>query len=248
MMYYSIKLRASRDGKHLSGGERIVLKDKIEEAVNQLYRKAEPKDPDEINIKIESIKEKPLVIKSSLKIENIICEDYKSSNQIALEILKRSTGIPVERLKELIDLVHTGSAPDGSNMRGAMIVNQKGERIELDHFRGIRTTTVDFLDRDKILKKLVKKGYTERTVDALCLTTKNMLYPDMIAEYCISDEPDYITGYVSTKDFYYRITPLKSEGNPKGGRIYFVRNSIDLQDFYRFLQEKPVLIEDVGID
>lgn len=57
-MYYSIKLRASRDGKHLSGGERIVLKDKIEEAVNQLYRKAEPKDPDEINIKIESIKRK----------------------------------------------------------------------------------------------------------------------------------------------------------------------------------------------
>ena len=247
-MYYSIKLRASKDGKHVSGGERIVLREQIEDTVKELYRKAEIRNPDSVHIKIEKIKEKPTVIKETIRIKNFICKDYKESNEKAVKILKKATGMSDSKIKELIDLVHRGSAPDGSNMRGAMVVNQKGERIELDHFRGVRTTTVDYLDRKYIIQKLIKRGFTERTADALCLTTKNMLYPDMLAEYCISDEPDYTTGYVSVRNIYYRFTPLKKEGCKKGGRIYFVKDHIDIEDFYRFLQEKAVLIQDVKID
>ena len=95
---------------------------------------------------------------------------------------------------------------------------------------------------------MIKKGFTKRTADAIALTTKNLHHPDIIAEYCISDEPDYLTGYVSTKEFYYRLTPLKEKGNPKGGRIYFVKENTDIKNLYEYLTETPVLIEELDFD
>ncbi len=244
---YSIKARASFKGKHLSGAERIVKESEIETVLEEIYKKVRRKNPDSINIKVENIKEEPFLVDKTLPLKNLSFSNYMEANEKAVEILHIETGISKNILWKLIEEVHTGAAPNKENMRGAMIVNQRGERIELDRYRGIRTTTVDFLDRKKVLEKLLKNGYTERTLDALALTTKNLIYPDMIAEYCISDEADYTVGYVSTKNFYYRFSPLKEKGNTKGGRIYFVKNSIDIQKFYNFLQKKPVLIRDVNI-
>ena len=244
---YSIKARASLKGKHLSGAERIVKESQIEEVLEELYKRVRRKNPDSVSIKIEKIEEEPILVEKTLKIKNLSFSDYKEANEKAVEILYLETGISKDKLWDLINQVHKGASPNGENMRGAMIVNEKGERIELDSYRGIRTTTVDFTDRKNVLRKLLEKGYTERTLDALALTTKNLLYPDVIAEYCISDEPDYIVGYVSTKDFYYRFSPLKAKGNSKGGRIYFVKNSVNIHKLYNFLQKKPVLIKDVNI-
>jgi len=129
-----------------------------------------------------------------------------------------------------------------------MIVNLKGERVEKDKKKGIRTTMVDYKNRKKIKEKIIKKGFTERTLDALALSTKNLIYPDIVAEYCISDEPDYLTGYVATKKYYFRLTPLKEKGNLFGGRIYFIKNNTDLAKLYEYLKKTPVLIEDIEIE
>ncbi|WP_297456891.1 6-carboxyhexanoate--CoA ligase [Persephonella sp.] len=245
MKLFSIKLRASLEGKHVSGAERIVPEEKIEQTLSNLYNRVASKEHDDINIKIQSVKEKPLIVEKTLPIEELQFDDYIEANQKAIRLLKEVTGLSEKKLKQLITLIHSGAAPDGSNMRGAMIVNLEGERIEKDSFRGVRTTDVDFMDREKVVQKLLQKGWTERTADALALATKNMLHPDIVAEYCISDEPDYLTGYVATKEKYYRFTPLKEKGNTKGGRIYFVKNQVDIDSLYKFLQETPVLIKDV---
>ncbi len=246
-MLFSIKIRSSKGGKHLSGAERIVNEKELDKTVEELYKRVKRKDPDSINLKIKKIKNPPTVVPFSLQIKNLTFSSYKEANEKAIEILKRVVNIKEEKLREIISLLHEGASPDRENMRGAMIVNEDGERIELDRYRGVRTTDVDFIDREEVLKKLKEKGFTDRTLDALALTTKNMLYPDIIAEYCISDEPDYLTGYVSTKEFYYRISPLKKQGNPKGGRVYFVKNNTDIEKLYRFLQEEVVLIKDIKI-
>ncbi len=246
-MLVSLKIRASFRGKHVSGSERIVPFSVVNKAIDKLCNKTKNKNVDYISFKVKPIKEKPILVEKTLKIERIEFRTYEEANQKAVELLSSITGIKKEKLKELINLVHTGASPDRENMRGAMIVNQNCERIEIDRYRGVRTVNVDYIHRRSVLRKLLEKGLTERTLDALALTTKNMLYPYMIAEYCISDEPDYTTGYISTKDTYYRFTPLKEKGNPKGGRIYFVKNNIDINDFYRFLQEKPVLIKDINL-
>lgn len=240
---FSIKVRASKDGKHVSGSERIVPYRKIDETILHLCKRGEKKEPDQIVFKIQEIKEEITFIEKPLKIVELRFNSFQEANKKAVEILEKETGIPRKRIIELIELVHKGASPDGENMRGAMIVNQTGKRIELDSYRGIRTSYVDFLDRERAVEEAKKAGFTERTVDALALTTKNMFYKDMIAEYCISDEPDYTTGYVSTKDTYFRFIPLKERNNNKGGRIYFVKNKTDIQDFYRFLQKKPVIIK-----
>jgi 6-carboxyhexanoate--CoA ligase len=246
-MLFSVKIRASKKGAHLSGAERIVEEKKLNDVIDQLYKRVKRKKPDVINLKIKRLTEKPSIVPFTLKIKELRFSSYQEANVKAIQMLHNITGINIHKIKKLIDLIHTGASPDRNNMRGAMIVNQKGERIEIDPYRGIRTTTVDFVDREKILKYLLEKGFTERTLDALALTTKNMLYPDIIAEYCISDEADYTTGYISDKNTYYRFLPLKEKGNPKGGRIYFVKNSINLEQLYKFLQEKPVLIKNVKV-
>ncbi|MCX7760195.1 MAG: 6-carboxyhexanoate--CoA ligase [Hydrogenothermaceae bacterium] len=243
MRYFSIKMRASFEGKHISGGERIVEESKVENTVNQLIKR--PNIYDFLNIKVEKIREIDYIEKS-LDIENFIFEDYMSANSFAVEIISRETGIDKQTVKQYIDIIHRGASPSGEVMRGAMIVNQNGERVEIDRERGIRTTNIDFENREDIEKELSKRGYTFRTVDALALATKNLKSEYILAEYCISDDPDYITGYVALKDRYIRITPLKENGNQKGGRIYFVKNNTDLVKLYDYLEKRSFLIKDLG--
>ena len=60
-------------------------------------------------------------------------------------------------------------------------------------------------------------------MDALALATKN-IHCGVEAELCWSDDPDYTTGYVAGKTIgYVRIKPMKEEGVPIGGRVYFVK-------------------------
>ncbi len=246
--YFSIKMRASRNDTHLSGAERIVKEKEIKKVLDQLYKRGFKKNPDNLTIKIEEIKKEIKFIQKTLKIENLKFKNQKTANEKAIDLISNHTGIKRDIVKFYIDLIHNGASPDRENMRGAMIVNTDGERIEFDKYRGIRTVLVDYENREKAVEKFLKNGYTERTADALALTTKNLNYPDMIAEYCISDEADYTTGYVSIGNIYYRFIPLKEKGNKKGGRIYFVKNSISLKDFYDYLQKEPVLIKDVNFE
>ncbi len=243
--YFSIKMRASKDDIHLSGAERIVEEREVEEVINQMYKRGSLKNPDNLLIKVEKINTEIIYIPKTLKIQDVEFKNYKTANKKAVELISKSTRIDKEVVEHYINLVHTGASPNRQNMRGAMIVDTKGNRIEIDKDRGVRTVFVDYEDRKGALKKLFNKNYTERTADALALTTKNLNYPDMIAEYCISDEPDYITGYVSLENTYYRFVPLKEKGNPKGGRIYFVKSGINLKGFYEYLQKIPVLIKEV---
>ena len=244
-MLYSIKVRTSLNEKHISGAERIVSKDKIPEVVKKLLERQQHKEFDFSNIKIEKLSQKPIILKKSLKIETFEFKDFKGAINFALDLISKQTNIPLEIAKNHIELLYKGSSPDGNNMRGAMIVNEKGKRLEKDKFRGVRTVLVDFIDRDKITGKLIKKGYTERTVDALALATKNLNFDGFIAEFCISDDEDYTTGYLAIDGKYIRLKPLKPYGLDKGGRVYFVKSDTNIDELYNYLENIPILIEDV---
>lgn len=245
-MLYSIKIRTSLEGKHISGAERIVSKEKISNVVETLLKRQKYKDFDFSNIKIEKISQEPIILKKSLKIETYEFENYKKALSFAFNIISKKTNIPLETAKKFINLLYIGASPDKNNMRGAMIVNEKGERLEKDKFRGVRTVLVDFKDREIITNKLLEKGYTERTVDALALATKNLNYKNLVVEFCISDDKDYTTGYLAIDGKYIRLKPLKPYGLDKGGRIYFVKNNINIDELCNYLEKIPVLIEDIN--
>ena len=244
----SVKGRSSKEGKHISGAERIVDEGNIYSVLDWIKQKIIRKQPDEIVLKIERLKEKPVFIENTLPIKEFKFNSYIEANEFAIQILSSITGLEKTKLKEILSLVHIGASPSKDNMRGAMLIDQKGNRIELDKYRGVRTTNVDFMDRESVIKDALRNKFTERTVDALAIATKNLNYPHLIAEYCISDEPDYLTGYVATKNFYYRLYPLKKEGNNKGGRIYFITKDVDIKDLYNYLQNKPILIKNLKMD
>ncbi|HID47953.1 MAG TPA: 6-carboxyhexanoate--CoA ligase [Methanothermococcus okinawensis] len=235
---YSIKMRASKNNRHISGAETIVEREKIEEYVVKFIRRAfshEIGTPDFINIKIEEIKEDIKYI-DPLPIRTVECSSKEEARKVARDILRRE-GIKEEVIEEAFKILDRGG------MRGASILNLEGERLEPDRERGVR---VKCISTSHELKERIlgEKLGTERTVDAIAIATK-VIDLGVIGELCISDNPSYTTGYVATKRGYFRITNLKERGEP-GGRVFFVsipkEDRDKLERLIRDLENKPYII------
>ena len=104
-------------------------------------------------------------------------------------------------------------------MRGAVLLDADTlERLEPDLERGVRATMMDAAESDSGAHcSPCKNHYAE----AMVLAAKVANAPGLVAELCISDDPDYVTGYIASKTLgYVRIAPLKKVGSPFGGRIF----------------------------
>ena len=77
------------------------------------------------------------------------------------------------------------------------------------------------------------------------LATKVANAPGIVGEICVSDDPDYVTGYVATKEIgYCRITTVKQKGDPCGGRIFLYRGPREgVPETIRYLQRQCVLVD-----
>lgn len=240
MRLFSIRMRAEFQKKHISGAERIVGESELEKAINSLLKR--PRVYDFINITIEEVKEYE-VVECKIPISSFSFSSVGEARTFAIEQLAKC-GVEREIAGKAVEFLSKGANPEGGNMRGAILMDiETGERLEPDKKRGIRTIKFDWEDRSRVAEKLLKKGYTLRTVDALALACKN-LYCGVIAELCWSDDPNYLTGYVaSEKVGYVRITPLKEKGDPLGGRVYFIRRE-NLNRVIKCLEEKVILIKE----
>ena len=69
--------------------------------------------------------------------------------------------------------------------------------------------------------------------------------PIFLPEICISDDPDYVTGYVASRELgYVRIARMKEPGSPEGGRIFLYRGPRErLAATLDFIERRPVLVE-----
>lgn len=232
-------MRATLEGKHVSGAERLVGEHLLEETVLELLKR--PDSFDQMVLTIEKVKE-IFSLKTSLPISSYTFEKVEDARELALELLLDS-GVPRRTAEKGLRLLAEGPGPGGSVMRGAVLMDvETAERLEEDPRRGVRTVRIDWRDRKAVERILRERGMTGRTVDALALATKNILC-GVIAELCWSDDPEYTTGYVASRRAgYVRIDPLKEKGDPKGGRIYFIRRR-DLPALVECLEKRAFLIE-----
>lgn len=232
-------MRASLGGKHVSGAERLVGEPLLQETVLELLRR--PTSFDQMVLTVEKVEEVSL-IEASLPISSRTFESVADARGFALKLLTDS-GVPPRTAERGLRLLAEGAGPGGSVMRGAVLMDvETAGRLEEDPQRGVRTVRVDWKNRRAIERTLRERGMTSRTVDALALATKNILC-GVVAELCWSDDPDYTTGYVASgKVGYVRIDPLKERGDPKGGRIYFIRKQ-DLPTLVECLEKRAFLIE-----
>ena len=235
---FSVKMRASREGSHISGAERIVPASVIPQLAAVMAERAlehAKGAPDFINIKVETTPE-PLRLKA-LAVSTHEAKTPQEGWSIARALLAADG---VTRIDEILALFR-----ETYGMRGAMLLDADTlERLEPDPARGVRATFMDDAMSAGHGFSSKKNHYAE----AVVLATKVAHAPGIVGEICLSDDPDYVTGYVASKRIgYARITCLKEKGDPSGGRIFLYRGPREqVGEAIDFLQRRCVLVEDVS--
>ena len=250
---FSLRMRASVGGRHVSGAERIIPKKDIPLVVEQLSKRAAAHEngiPDIIHITIEKITGAIQYI-PALPLTSIRIKSHIQARGLAVGALIHS-GIPDTVARRALELLQKGPAPDGGNMRGAIIMNcENKKRLEADSFRGVRVTRMDMSPRAvetlrKELSTLKLDKRIEVIREALTLASKVANFKT-IAELCISDNPSNHVGYVASKKLgFLRIPHLKKTGAPVGGRVFFVRTGINLHEYINYLEHAPVVVDKIS--
>lgn len=239
MSLYSIKMRASERKKHISGSEKIIPYDQINGYVNQLVQRGmkHPKgSPDLLNIKVEKIDEGNILYLDALPVCTIEVDNYQKGLE---EIRKFLISLNLKNVEEIVNFLS-----DTYAMRGAILLDVDTlERLEPDRERGIRAT---YMDAERTYNNSSPEG-KNHYAEAIVLATKVAYAPNIIGEICISDDPDYVTGYVASKSTgYRRITKMKEMGSENGGRIFLYRGSKeDVAKTISFLEKRPVIVKNI---
>ena len=226
--------------EHISGAERIAGAGAAPAIAAELARRAlgHPKGrPDSIHITIEALDEGAVIRIPALPARALACTDAEAGLRLAAALLREAgapdPGAVIRLLQE--------SPP----LRGAMLVDADTlERLEPDRERGVRATRMDMAGGAALPPAPDgKQHYREAAV----LAAKVCHAPHIIAELCISDDPDYVTGYVAAPGLgYVRIERLKEAGSPRGGRVFLYRGPRGaVADTVAFLERTPVLVENV---
>lgn len=246
-------MRATSSGTHVSGAERIINDDHIIDVNKDLIQRALTSSilPDEICLTVDSVNIDSISYARSLNVKTILAPSSEYAFSKSKEIL-RTIGIPANIIQKAFDLLNSGTAPESKNMRGASIMDAPtGDRLESDNSRGVRVSRVDYTEeaRKIVREKLKRNGiYHERVIDALAIATKVSGRIETIAELGWSDNPDYTTGYVSSRESgYVRITNMKEKGSVRGGRVFFVKTEgLNLNEYINYLERQPVIINRIG--
>ncbi len=241
---YSIRMKASRQGMHISGAEGIYEKSDIFKIVHGYTERAlfhEKGRADEINITVEGLREKPRKI-SSLPLCTL---NTRNTDAVKKAVFKMLTTIGVT--ERAVEEAYK-SLSMGITMRGAMLMNIEGVRLEPDLLRGVRATRMGITRKAAAVlsRRLSRLGINNNTVkEALILTSKVQKHPMVIGELCISDDPNYTTGYIATRTYgYVRLPRIKKRGIPYGGRAFFITGG-EVKDLIRYLQKIPVIINNI---
>lgn len=229
--------------EHISGAEGIYPKDRVHSIVQSYIDRARnhPKGrPDRIHITVEKLAQTPQPI-TALPVVTLKCVSEAVAESYIRRLLVPAC-ISEKALRTACAIIRNNTV-----MRGAALVYARsGSRVEPDKKRGIRASRLGISgDAESLLsQELTKFKINTLTVkEALVLASKVAAFPDIIAELCVSDNPDYTTGYIASADLgYIRIPHIKKPGNAAGGRVFFLRETADISSVIRYLEKIPVLV------
>ena len=229
-MSYSVKMRAEKDGHHISGAERIVDKNEIAAVVLNLLKRGQQHpngEADFMILKIDKIQQEITNI-SPLEVSTPPSRNLEEAKALILNELEQ-IGLNGQGIWDLLYSL--------KNLRGAALVDAKTlERLDPDIQRGVRATNMDYAGKHSETKDHFK--------EALCLASKVASCPYILCELCISDDPEYTTGYFASKERgYVRIANIKSKGDTKGGRIFvFNGQPQDITKCINYLEKCSVMV------
>jgi 6-carboxyhexanoate--CoA ligase len=240
---WSVRMRASERGVHISGAEGLFERSEIEKALHEYARRAasHPRGrPDSITITIERLDERPREI-MALPLMTLECRSPEETQKHASGLL-RSLGVSVNAIRNTYRMLNSRSA-----MRGAALVDSlSGRRLEPDRKRGVRASRLG-VERKAMAsmgRRLGRLGLNTDTVkEALALASKVASADGVLAELCMSDDPHYTTGYLASRRLgYIRLPNIKKKGSGNGGRVFFIKSGANVTRIIRYLEERPVII------
>ena len=234
MALFSVKMRSSALGTHISGAERIVEEHEVPDVCAAMGKRALAHGkgkPDSITVTVTAIDGDVAHI-PALPITEAHCADPVEARETVIGALAPLTPHAAEAWELLTGV---------RDMRGAILLHAAtGARLEPDHARGVRVTSMDAATATGERPE-AHSGKT-RVTDALVLASKVAHHPAVLAEVCISDDPDYTTGYVASTGLgYLRVPNMKPVGSEMGGRL-FVVDTDDPADLIDYLEHTPVLV------
>lgn len=251
-------MRASRNGRsksaragalplHVSGAEGIFPRTDLPRVVSGFVQRAldHPRgEPDEITVTIEKLSQKPLAI-CSLPVRTLRCR-IPAQAERAIRILLRESGITEDALRAAMKVLK-----NRMTMRGAaLVLAETGQRAEPDRQRGVRASRLGITRRANTrLSGLleVRRINTDTVREALVLASKVAACKGVVAELCISDDPDYTTGYIASRALgYLRIPNIKKKGAGTGGRVFFIRDDERIPALVDYLEKQPVLVSRIS--
>lgn len=227
---------------HISGAEGIYDEEELTKMIRDYYFRAmhhSRGSPDNIVITVEKINEEPTYV-SLLPVSTLRCPSTVEARSAAIDMLLKA-GVSKRAIRVAFNIIESKIT-----MRGASLVKaDSGARLEPDRFRGVRVSRlgIDRATERRLSRRLQRDGINTKTVkEALILASKVAFCDGIIAELCVSDDPDYTTGYVASKKTgYVRITNLKEKGSMIGGRVFFIEEG-DVSDIINYLERTPVIV------
>lgn len=283
-MLYSIRMRAAeggpheQGGHHISGAERLVTKEELEQISSELVHRALTHSKgcaDFIRITIDAIPDEaihriPCLTIADEQTEGHIGEAQPTDGETAAPTTNHETDAPTtnheattpplplssHRQAEALLTTHTAITPVAfrravsqllslpESMRGAMLVDMRtGHRLDPWGQRGVRVSRMSFADETAAITALNAAGYSGvHLEEALVLASKVLSAPGVVGELCISDDPDYTTGYVSYGNTYHRLHHMKPVDSPLGGRLFFVDATADIAAIKKYLETTVTLV------
>ena len=237
---FSLKMRASREGRHISGAEKILPESALPTHLQSLLERAAHHangEPDFVNFKIERIPADSVLHLDALPVRSLTADTPEAGLDLMRDLLE---SLGIARSEEIIHLLK-----ETHGMRGAILLDADTlEHLEPDPERGVRATRMDAAGSGESEPvSPCKNHYAE----AMVLAAKVANAPGIAAELCISDDPDYVTGYIASKTLgYVRIAPLKKAGSPSGGRIFlYCGRREGAARTIMFLEQQPVLVHGI---
>lgn len=251
---FSIRMQASIKGQHLSGAERLSAADDLDRLAASMVNRALGHmrgRAEKIQLTIEEVETEQIEYGTLPDVRTYLVDDYHQGRQAAAAILN-NTGVTPLAIDRAMAAMASGAAPDGQNMRGAMLIDAKsGHRLEPDQARGVRVSRMDLTAQanEELVHGLRALGLDNAHVrEALILAGKVLTAPRIVAELCWSDDPEYTAGYVANaQQGYVRFPHLKPLGDERGGRAFFLASGEHkLSELIDYLQTTPLLFDRIG--
>lgn len=237
---YSIRMRGSKEHRHISGAEKLVDEEEILAVSEAMIKRAlhhSKGKSDTIHLHIEQVRAYELV--PALEVAKTECAHVSEAIDEAKALLAHHGITP-----EAIERAYGDLMSHKESMGGAMIVSSlTGERLDSRGDRGVRVSRMDRNRKSAVWNAYEQQGHRGDHFDeAIVLASKVISAPGMVGELCVSDDPDYTVGYVSYGHTYHRLLPVKSLGDTMGGRIFFVKPDTDIEALIQYLEKKTVLV------